>query len=192
MWFLRSFANVVDTFDLFTIRRTSFDTSTATSVNTLPRSTSCCGNYGRIGDDLYSKIHISFICERHPRTKRREFPLFIAKSADPIMDTFTGTSKQQSAGANTYDTIADAVWACRNSLESCCSFDDRSEADWANNRLLDLNYWIASVGALANGHASLDYRLHMAQDEEGHTTSILINLLDLLNQLVRDYQHASE
>lgn len=74
--------------------------------------------------------------------------------------------------------------ACLQRFEDCLSVATLRRDEWAENRLAEFNFWIASVGALAPLKAGLDHRLQIANEIEVHFT--IVQLLNLLNKFLEN------
>ena len=71
--------------------------------------------------------------------------------------------------------IRKATEDCRRCLEECVLIPRLMNDEWAENRTVDFNLWIAGIGALAGTSASLDARL----SSQPETRLIVVNLLIL-------------
>ena len=85
----------------------------------------------------------------------------------------------------TEGSIAAATRQCIRDFETCASVDQLRDSVWIANARLDFDYWIASIGALAETKASLDHRLDAAKEKD--VASIIVDLLGLLSQLLQDF-----
>lgn len=90
-------------------------------------------------------------------------------------------SPARSSGNNSSslpDNVAPITRICLRKFESCLSISSLRQDEWAENRLAEFRFWIASVGALAPSKASLDYRLESANE-----TAIQFSVVQLLKLL---------
>lgn len=72
--------------------------------------------------------------------------------------------------------------ACRRSLQGCQPIAALIDGGWAENRLSDFNLWAAGVGASAEAHVSLDWRLHFQPEARVVLTNLLFVLKGLVEQ----------
>jgi hypothetical protein len=73
-------------------------------------------------------------------------------------------------------SIQEATKQCLETLRACLAVEQLMIDAWAENRLADLNLWIAGLGALASSRVSLDTRL----GSKPEIRDIIANLLGLL------------
>ncbi|KAL7817973.1 hypothetical protein V8C44DRAFT_209126 [Trichoderma aethiopicum] len=77
-------------------------------------------------------------------------------------------------------SIQEAAEQCLESLRACIKVEQLKQDAWAENRLADLNLWIAGLGVLASSRPSLDTRLR----EKPAIRDVVANLLGLLALIV--------
>ncbi|RSL85341.1 hypothetical protein CEP52_016182 [Fusarium oligoseptatum] len=79
-------------------------------------------------------------------------------------------------------SIFEATQATRHTLERCNSVESQVVNDWAENRILDFNLWVAGIGALSTSQSSLDKRLA----SQPAVRSVVLGLLSSLKTLAQD------
>ena len=81
------------------------------------------------------------------------------------------------------DSILEHLTAsCRDLFEQGLSRKALMIDEWCENRLADFNLWATGLGALAQGHASLDWRLRNRPD----VRDAIADLLDDLKECLED------
>ena len=75
--------------------------------------------------------------------------------------------------------LADATRECLRNLELCTTIPTLQSTSWAENRLAEFRFWVASLGVMAPFKASLAYRLQIG--EENDICFAILQLLKLLN-----------
>ena len=79
--------------------------------------------------------------------------------------------------------LARSTIECRHSFERCLGRLSPTDNEWLMNRLADFKLWAAGIGAVAEGHGSLEYRLTDREDIQeiiyGLTQSLWETLEDL-------------
>ncbi|KAH8194219.1 hypothetical protein TruAng_011616 [Truncatella angustata] len=85
------------------------------------------------------------------------------------------------------ELVSDATRACFARFRSCTAALDGEHRSYLEIRFADLKLWADSVGALAHGKASLDWRL------SGRSRDIFLvtSLLDMLEQFLEGYKTAA-
>lgn len=93
----------------------------------------------------------------------------------------------QQGKAEQVDELADATRACFARFRLCIAALDGEHRNRLEVRFTDLKLWADSVGALADGKASLDWRL------SGRSRDIFLitSLLDMLEQFLEGYKTAA-
>lgn len=117
-----------------------------------------------------------------PRKKTRSAPVRDALDENQRESREVVNSTSESDDHRPPTNIASASEICHQKLEQCSMVSTLQHAQWAENRLAEFNFWIASVGALAGKKACLDERLLRAQENE--VRFILIEHLTLLITLL--------
>ncbi|KAL7920408.1 hypothetical protein ACQKWADRAFT_314802 [Trichoderma austrokoningii] len=82
-------------------------------------------------------------------------------------------------------TISEATNVC---LQSFINYDEVLKDEWSETRLAEFRCWIYDLDVLADGRASLDYRLR----DKPETRSFIANFLHLLTGLVDDCKSLSQ
>ncbi|KAL7933159.1 hypothetical protein V8C35DRAFT_305086 [Trichoderma chlorosporum] len=96
-------------------------------------------------------------------------------------------STQQDTAEQVDELVGNATRACFARFRSCIAALDGERRNYLEVRFADLKLWADSVGALADGKASLDWRL------SGRSRDIFIvtSLLDMLEQFLEGYKTAT-
>lgn len=78
--------------------------------------------------------------------------------------------------------IANATNASRRALERCVSIGSSMVNEWAENRLMDFNFWDSGVGASSTSRVCLDERLA----SQPAVRTVVVSLLSTLTIFVHD------